>query len=254
MCWVHASERLSLIHFGKASRGNCQGQNRNREIRPSGLAGGPRKRDLVGYDSVRASRFYPDGAAMPRPTHRNIYVRSQRAGERVMESITRFLTTKLKLKVNQAKSAVAQPKDRKFLGFSFTGGEEPRRRIAPKAISRFKARIRELTCRTRGISMEQRAKELSAYLRGWRGYFGFCQTPSVLEDLDKWLRRRLRSAIWKQWKRGRKRFAELRKRDIRLALAARTAGSPHGPWRIANSPALAMALPKAYFDSLGIPR
>jgi RNA-directed DNA polymerase len=171
-----------------------------------------------------------------------------------MEGITRYLTTKLKLKVNQAKSAVARPKDRKFLGFSFTSGKEPRRRIAPKAILRFKARIRELTCRTRGISMEQRAQELSAYLRGWRGYFGFCQTPSVLEDLDKWLRRRLRSVIWKQWKRGTKRFAELRKRHIGHDLAAQTAGSPHGPWRIANSPALSYALPNSYFDSLGIPR
>ena len=94
-----------------------------------------------------------------------------------MENITRFLTTKLKLKVNQTKSAVAPPKNRKFLGFSFTGGKQPRRRIAPKAILRFQTRIRELTCRTRGISMEQRAKELSAYLRGWRGYCGFCQTP-----------------------------------------------------------------------------
>jgi RNA-directed DNA polymerase len=105
----------------------------------------------------------------------NIYIRSQRAGERVMENITRFLTTKLKLKVNQANSAVTQPRDRKFLGFSFTSDKQPRRRIAPKAILRFKERIRELTCRTRGISMEQRAKELSAYLRGWQGYFGFCQ-------------------------------------------------------------------------------
>ncbi|HVH69978.1 MAG TPA: group II intron reverse transcriptase/maturase [Candidatus Dormibacteraeota bacterium] len=184
----------------------------------------------------------------------NIYVRSQRAGERVMESITRYLTTKLKLKVNQAKSAVAQPKDRKFLGFSFTGGQEARRCIAPKAILRFKERIRELTCRTRGISMEQRAQELSAYLRGWRGYFGFCQTPSVLQDLDKWLRRRLRSAMWKQWKRGSRRFAELRKRDIGRGLAAKTAGSAHGPWRLAHSRALSIALPNSYFDSLGIPR
>jgi RNA-directed DNA polymerase len=172
----------------------------------------------------------------------------------VLESITRFLTTKLKLKVNQAKSAVAQPKDRKFLGFSFTGGKQPRRRIAPKAILRFKARIRELTSRTRGISMEQRAKELSAYLRGWRGYFSFCQTPSVLYRLDEWLRRRLRSATWKQWKRGNKRFRELRKRDIGFGLAAKTAGSAHGPWRLANSRALAIALPNSYFDSLGIPR
>jgi RNA-directed DNA polymerase len=183
----------------------------------------------------------------------NIYVRSQRAGERVMKSITEFLTRKLKLKVNQAKSAVARPKDRKFLGFSFTSDEKPRRRIAPKAILRFKERIRELTSRTRGISMEQRAKELSAYLRGWRGYFGFCQTPSVLQDLDKWLRRRLRSALWKQWKRGNRRFAELRRRDINRDLAAKTAGSPHGPWRLANSRALTIALPNAYFASLGIP-
>ena len=171
-----------------------------------------------------------------------------------MASITRFLTTKLKLKVNQAKSAVAQPRERKFLGFSFTGGKQARRRIAPKAILRFKARIRELTSRTRGISMEQRAQELSAYLRGWRGYFGFCQTPSVLTVLDQWLRRRLRSAIWKQWKRGRTRFAELRRRGIGRDLAAQTAGSPHGPWRIADSPALHYAFPNSYFDSLGLPR
>jgi RNA-directed DNA polymerase len=184
----------------------------------------------------------------------NIYVRSERAGERVMESITRFLTAKLKLKVNQAKSAVAQPKDRKFLGFSFTSGKQARRRIAPKAILRFKERIRELTCRTRGISMEQRAKELSTYLRGWRGYFGFCQTPSILYRLDQWLRRRLRSVLWKQWKRGNKRFAELRKRAIGHDLAAKTAGSAHGPWHLANSRALAIALPNSYFDSLGIPR
>jgi RNA-directed DNA polymerase len=184
----------------------------------------------------------------------NIYVRSQRAGERVMEGITRYLTTKLKLKVNQTKSAVAQPKERKFLGFSFTSGEKPRRRVAPKAILRFKERIRELTSRTRGISMEQRAQELSAYLRGWRGYFGFCETPSVLAVLDQWLRRRLRSAIWKQWKRGRTRFAELRKRGVEFELAAMTAGSAHGPWHLAHSPALATALPNSYFDSLGIPR
>ena len=152
------------------------------------------------------------------------------------------------------KSAVAQPKDRKFLGFSFTDGKEPRRRIAPKAILRFKERIRELTCRTRGISMEQRAKELITYLRGWRGYFGFCQTPSILYRLDQWLRRRLRSALWKQWKHGRKRFAELRQRGVGRDLAAQTAGGPNGPWRIANSPALSFAVPNAYFDSLGIPR
>ena len=184
----------------------------------------------------------------------NIYVRSQRAGERVMESITRFITTKLKLKVNQQKSAVARPWERKFLGFSFTSGKEPKRRIAPKAVLRFKDKVRELTRRTRGVSTEQMAEDLTRYLRGWLGYFGKCETPYVLEKLDGWIRHRLRSVIWKQWKRGSVRFAELRKRNVGRDLAAQTAGSAHGPWRLANSPALAMALPNVYFDSLGIPR
>jgi RNA-directed DNA polymerase len=184
----------------------------------------------------------------------NIYVRSPRAGERVMESIKRFITKKLKLKVNEEKSAVGQPQARKFLGFSFTSELGPRRRIAPKALARFKARIRELTRRTRGVSIERIAEDVTRYLRGWKGYFGKCQTPSVLKELDQWLRRRLRSAMWKQWKRGTVRFAELRKRGVRKDLAARTAGSAHGPWRLAKSPALSFALPNAYFDSLGIPR
>ena len=156
-----------------------------------------------------------------------------------MESITRFITTKLKLKVNEQKSAVARPWERKFLGFSFTSEREPKRRIAPKAVDRFKERVRELTRRTRGVSIERMAEELARYLRGWLGYFGNCQTPSVLQGLEEWIRRRLRSAIWKQWKRGTVRFAELRKRGVGKDLAAQTAGSAHGPWRLANSPALA---------------
>jgi RNA-directed DNA polymerase len=184
----------------------------------------------------------------------NIYVRSRRAGERVMESITRFIATKLKLKVNEQKSAVARPWERKFLGFSFTANREPKRRLAPKAVLRFKEKVRELTRRTRGVSMERMAEELARYQRGWIGYFGKCQTPSVLQGLEEWTRRRLRSVIWKQWKRGKVRFAELRKRGVGKDLAAQTAGSAHGPWRLAHSPALAFALPNAYFDSLGIPR
>jgi RNA-directed DNA polymerase len=182
----------------------------------------------------------------------NIYVRSQRAGERVMAGIEGFLAKRLKLKVNKAKSAVAKPSVRKFLGFSFTGGTEPRRRIAPQAIVRFKAKVRELTRRTRGQSLVQIAKELSLYLIGWRGYFGFCQTPSVLRTLDEWLRRRLRTIAWKQWKRGSTRFAELRRCGVGRDLAAQTAGSPHGPWRLANSPALTFAMPIAFFRSLGL--
>jgi RNA-directed DNA polymerase len=184
----------------------------------------------------------------------NIYVRTQRAGERVMESITNFISNKLKLKVNSDKSAVARPGQRKFLGFSFTWGRSIRRRLAPKAIQRFKQRVRQLTRRTRGVKIETMVEQLALYLRGWRNYFGYCQTPSVLDGLEQWYRRRLRSVIWKQWKRGSVRFAELRKRGVGRDLAAQTAGSAHGPWRIANSPALAIALPTAFFDSLGLPR
>jgi RNA-directed DNA polymerase len=182
----------------------------------------------------------------------NIYVRSQRAGERVMAGIERFLEKRLKLKVNRAKSAVAKPSVRKFLGFSFTREPSPRRRIAPQAIARFKAKVRELTRRTGGKSLAQIVKELSVYLIGWRGYFGFCQTPSVLRALDEWIRRRLRAIAWKQWKRGPARFAELRRRGVGRVLAAKTASSPRGPWRLSNSPALNIALPKAFLGSLGL--
>ena len=184
----------------------------------------------------------------------NIYVGSQRAGERVKRSITGFITRRLKLKVNEQKSAVAWSAERKFLGFSFTNARPPKRRIATKAVVRFKQKVRELTGRTRGISLERMTKELATYLRGWQGYFGFCETPSVLQALDQWIRRRLRSVIWKQWKRGRLRFAKLCERGVSKTLAAQTAGSAHGPYRIANSPAMSHAFPIAYFDSLGLPR
>lgn len=183
----------------------------------------------------------------------NLYVRSRRAGQRVMESVTRFLTTTLRLLVNAAKSAVARPWERKFLGFSFTNAKEPKRRLAPKTLLRFKERVRELTRRTKGVSIERMTKDLARYLHGWRGYFGFCETPFVLRDLDSWIRRRLRCVVWKQWKRGPKRYAALRAYGVKRDLAAQTAGSAHGPWRISRSPALSLALPVAYFTSLGLP-
>jgi RNA-directed DNA polymerase len=184
----------------------------------------------------------------------NIYVASERAGKRVMQNVTSFLRRRLQLQVNEAKSAVARPQDRKFLGFSFTGGSEPKRRVAPKALLRCKRRIRELTRRTQGISLEQMTRQLAFCLRGWKGYFGFSQTPSVLRQLEAWMRRRLRSVLWKQWKRSKVRFAKLRQRNLGTDLAAQTAGSSHGPWRMANSPALSSAFPIAYFDALGLPR
>ena len=182
----------------------------------------------------------------------NIYVRSQRAGERVMASVTRLLERRLKLKVNPEKSAVARPAERKFLGFSFTAAAQPRRRIAPQALARFRSRVRALTRRTSGRTLAQIVEELSRYLVGWRGYFGFCETPSVLRGLDQWVRRRLRAIAWKQWRRGRTRFAELRRRGVGKDLAAQTAGSPLGPWRLSNSPALSIAMPNAFFRALGL--
>ena len=131
----------------------------------------------------------------------NIYVRSARAGARVMTSISRFITQRLKLRVNSAKSAVDHPWNRSFLGFSFTGGKRPKRRkIAPKALVRFKARVKALTKRNQGRSLKHVITTLSTYLRGWIGYFGFCQTPAVLRDLDSWIRHRLRCLQWKHWK------------------------------------------------------
>jgi RNA-directed DNA polymerase len=183
----------------------------------------------------------------------NIYVRSERAGQRVMESVKRFITEKLKLKVNESKSAVAKPQERKFPGFSFTSGKELKRKIAPKAIDRFKERVREITNRGRGRSMEQVMEELARYLKGWRGYFGFCETPSVLQRLDSWIRRRIRCAFRQQWKTGRKRYAELVRRGVSRKSAAKAAGARCGPWRVSQSPALDQALSNASLALLGLP-
>ena len=170
-----------------------------------------------------------------------------------MASVTRWLSVRLKLKVNPAKSAVAPAGKRRFLSFAFTGAAQPRRRIAPEALARLRQKVRAITRRTRGISLEAMTAQLARYLAGWRGYFGFCQTPSVLRTLDHWIRRRLRCVAWKPWKRWYTRLGELRKRGVPRELAAQTATSAHGPWRLAKSPALHLALPNAYFTALHLP-
>jgi RNA-directed DNA polymerase len=183
----------------------------------------------------------------------NIYVRSERAGQRVMESITRFITQRLKLKVNETKSAVARPQERKFLGFSFTAGAEVKRLIASKALDRFKQRIREITRRAKGVSIKTTMEELAPYMRGWRSYFGFCETPEVLIGLTRWVRLRLRSALWRQWKTPRRRRAALLQLGVRPRLASNTAGSGLGPWYLARAKALSVGLSNARFKSLGLP-
>ncbi|MCK4304511.1 MAG: group II intron reverse transcriptase/maturase [Candidatus Eisenbacteria sp.] len=181
----------------------------------------------------------------------NTYVRSRRAGERVKASVTRYLERRLKLKVNEAKSGVDRPWNRKFLGFTFTRGRAPRRKVSAKSLLAFKAKVRELTRRTRGRTIGQIVKELRTYILGWRGYFGFAEVTSPLLDLDKWIRRRLRCYHWKQW--GCRGYRELRKRGISCGLAWNTSKSAHGPWRLSQSPALAIALPVRYFAALGLP-
>jgi RNA-directed DNA polymerase len=181
----------------------------------------------------------------------NIYVRSRQAGERVMASVTRFLKRKLRLKVNEAKSAVDRPWNRTCLGFTFTKRQFNRRKVSEKALKAFQAKVRALTGRTRGRTIRQIVAELRQLMLGWRAFFGFAEVRSPLRDLDKWIRRRLRSYHWKPW--GRRGYRELRKRGVGQQLAWNTVKSDHGPWRLSQSPALAMALSQRYFAALGLP-
>jgi RNA-directed DNA polymerase len=148
---------------------------------------------------------------------------------------------------------VARPQERKFLGFSFTAGPEVKRVIAPKAVDRFKRRVREITRRAKGVSIEKTIEELAPYMRGWRGYFGFCETPEVLLYLTRWVRLRLRAALWRQWKTPRRRRAALIELGVLPRLASNTAGSGRGPWYLARAKALSVGLSNACFRSLGLP-
>jgi RNA-directed DNA polymerase len=181
----------------------------------------------------------------------NIYVRSAKAGQRVMESITKYLMRTLKLKVNETKSAVDRPWKRKFLGFTFTGRRPNRRTIAKASIDKFKDEVRRITTRTRGVTLQQVIGELRKYMLGWKAYFRFSETQRTFKELQKWIKRRLRCYILKQW--GNYRFHKLVARGVSRDLAWNTAKSAHGPWRLSRSPALAFAFTHAYFKSLGLP-
>ena len=180
----------------------------------------------------------------------NIYVKSKRAGSRVLRSVSRFLKKHLKLSVNEAKSAVDRPWRRQFLGFTFSW--KLNRRISEKSIKRFKRRIREITCRVRGRRIDVIVKELRQYMLGWQAYFNFTQVRHILRELDSWVKRRLRCYLWKQW--GRRGYRELRKLGVSRDLAWNTAKSAHGPWRLSRSPGLAFALTAQYFAELRLPR
>jgi len=180
----------------------------------------------------------------------NIVVGSQRAGERVMAHVARFIEDSLRLTVNARKSAVDRPWRRKFLGFTLTC-KGTRLKVAEQAIDKLKTRVRELTRRTRGHRLADIIAELRDTLLGWKAYFGLAEVLSPLHDIDKWIRRKLRCYLWKQW--GRAGYRELRRRGVSVREAWNTSKSAHGPWRLSKTPALALALPVRYFSSLGLP-
>ncbi len=181
----------------------------------------------------------------------NIYVRSRRAGERVLESLTRFLERQLKLSVNQNKSAVDRPWRRSFLGITFSYRGGIRTKVSAKAEKALKEKVRYLTRRTRGHSLQQVIADLRKYLLGWKAYYGICEVKRPFVELGKWIRRRLRSYAWKQW--GRSGYRQLRKLGIEVRLAWNTAKSAHDPWRLSKSPALNYGMPTAYFVGMGLP-
>ena len=181
----------------------------------------------------------------------NIYVKSERAGLRVKESLTKFITKKLKLKVNEKKSAVDKPSKRKILGFSFTGETKPRIRISPISLEVFKEKIKDITRRSRGVSLDRIVSELNKYLRGWMGYYGICQTLTTLSDLDSWIKRRIRCFIWKKWKTFQNRVRELKRGGVSEREAAITALFG-GIWKASNSKAIKSALPNKYFETIGV--
>jgi RNA-directed DNA polymerase len=181
----------------------------------------------------------------------NIYVRSGMAGRRVIMSVTRFIEGRLKLQVNAQKSAIARPWERSFLGFTVTDEPQPRRRVADKALARFKDRVRELTRRHRGVSLERMIADLNPLLRGWAGYFGFSQLRE-LGSLDGWTRRRLRCVVWVQWKTRGRRYRELKRLKVSEKVASAAIFSPKGPWRLSSSSALHRAFTNKRFRDHGL--
>ncbi|MEJ9307244.1 group II intron reverse transcriptase/maturase [Priestia megaterium] len=182
----------------------------------------------------------------------NIYVRTKKAGERVMKSITAFIEKKLRLKVNETKSAVDRPWRRKFLGFSFTPSKEPKIRIAKESIRRMKQRIRTMTSRSKPIPMPERIEQLNQYILGWCGYFSLAETPSVFKELDGWIRRRLRMCQWKEWKLPRTRVRKLQSLGVPKQKAYEWGNTRKKYWRVAASPILHKALGNSYWESQGL--
>ena len=182
----------------------------------------------------------------------NIYVRSQAAGERVLQSVTKFLAERLRLRVNTEKSAVARPWERKFLGYSMTWHKQPRLKVAPASLRRLKAKVRTILREGKGRSLPQVIKELNQLLRGWMQYFRLAEVKGVFEELDGWLRRKLRCLLWRQWKRNFTRAKNLMKRGLEKLRAWKSATNGRGAWWNAGASHMNEAFPKSYFDRLGL--
>ena len=182
----------------------------------------------------------------------NIYVRSRRAGERVMTSVTQFLSRQLRLKVNAAKSAVARPWERKFLGYSMTWNQEPRLKVAAASVKRFKEKLRMQFRQGRGQNLQQFIQELKPILRGWGNYFRRAEVKNIFEELDGWIRRKLRVLLWRRWKRPFTRARSLRQRGLAEARAWQSATNGRGPWWNAGASHMHEAFPKSYFDRCGL--
>jgi len=183
----------------------------------------------------------------------NIYVRSARAGERVMNSVKQFIEKRLKLKVNERKSAVARATARKFLGYSFLKRKGVfLRRVAARSLERFKDKIRVLTHRTTGEPLSKLIERVNRLVQGWMSYYRLADTPSVFQELDEWLRHRLRQLLWKRWKRPKTRYRELVARGVPTFSAREAAGSGKGPWRLSASPPVHQALNNAYWRAQGL--
>lgn len=182
----------------------------------------------------------------------NIYVKTPKAGNRVMKSVTSFIEGKLKLKVNTTKSAVDRPWKRKFLGFSFTHHQAPKVRIAKASVDRMKDKIRDITSRSKPYSMEERIQKLNQYLTGWCGYFALADTPSVFKNLESWIRRRLRACMWKDWKKPATKVRKLTGLGVPKGKAYEWGNSRKSYWRISKSPILHKALGNSYWSSQGL--
>ncbi len=188
----------------------------------------------------------------PRATHRNVYVGSRKAGQRVLEGLRRFLRKRLKLQVNDQKSAVDRPWTRVFLGYSLTWDKRPRIRVSRESVTRLRSKLKVAFRQGRGRNIAQFAEQLKPLLRGWMQYFQLSEVKGVFAELDSWIRRKMRCLLWRQWKRTYTRYKRLVSRGLKEPHAWECAGNGKGPWWNAGASHMNLAFPKRYFDQIGL--